>query len=198
MYICMYVCMYVCMLSYRVVPPSVGFISMSCAQVSSPRTRRASAMASTITSFTRTAWTKMLRLMLTLLTVSVLAHRSSAASAVQLSSKLSTALQWHAPVAVSMLALDQRRGRGDMSAGVRVHRGRHSLDVWLIAPQSAHWDSFVASAPPVERQLAAREWPPSDGASSALARFERLVLYPTTRLRPRCGPLHSAMRAARC
>lgn len=68
---------------------------------------------------------------------------------------------------------------GDLSAGVRIHRGGRSLDVWLVTPHSMHW-ALAATAPPLHKQIAALNWPLAGTGKFATpaARFERLSLPP--------------------
>ena len=75
------------------------------------------------------------------------------------------------PPSVSMRS-EKATPTGDLSAGVRVHRGEHSMDVWLVTPHSMHW-ALAATAPPLSKQLAAMNWPRAGGAGKS-ARFERL------------------------
>jgi hypothetical protein len=77
----------------------------------------------------------------------------------------------------------------DLSAGVRVHHGDRSIDMWLITPLSAHWSERVAQAPSALEQMKARQWK-STPRGGPRARFERihLGLPAASRLaRPRLG-----------
>jgi hypothetical protein len=78
----------------------------------------------------------------------------------------------------------------DLSAGVRVHRGDHTLDVWMVTPHSVHWTA-AAVAPPLADQLFAAQWPPH-ATEKAVVRFERL----TPAMRPLLRPQYSALRLA--
>ena len=82
----------------------------------------------------------------------------------------------------------------DLSAGVRVHRGGRTLDVWLVTPHSKHWDALAVGAPPLDQQLESLAWEPFGGGGKA-ARFERLVTPALPRLLMRRGPAFKMARA---
>jgi hypothetical protein len=68
---------------------------------------------------------------------------------------------------------------GDLSAGVRMHRGDKTLDVWLLTPLSQYWNEDVANAAPLSEQLHASGWLDArEKSANTKVRFERIMPPP--------------------